>query len=77
MKKLLILSLVSLFAASCSSIEDATSKYKTPEAPNAGLTEGEKSHYILEQDKSGESKLPSTDASTTTKKPAKKKKKTK
>ena len=46
MKKLLGLVLLAFIATSCSTIEDATSKWKTPEEPNAGLSEGEKSNYL-------------------------------
>jgi hypothetical protein len=68
MKKLLGLLMVVLIATSCSSIENATEKYKTPDAPDAGLAPGEKSNY-LESDKTP------TPAPTETKAPAKKKKK--
>ena len=43
MKKLSILALVAIFTVSCSSFD----KYKTPETPNAGVGEGEKSSYLL------------------------------
>lgn len=46
MKKLMGLLIVALIAMSCSSVEDATSKWKTPEAPDAGLAPGEKSNYL-------------------------------
>lgn len=47
MKKLSILALTMIFFVSCSSFD----KYKTPNAPNAGLAEGEKSSYLLNKDK--------------------------
>lgn len=46
MKKLLGFLIVALIATSCSSIESATEKYKTPESPDAGLATGEKSNYL-------------------------------
>ena len=67
MKKLLGLLMVALIATSCSSIENATSKYKTPESADAGLAPGEKSNYLES------SKTPTPEAET--KAPAKKKKK--
>ena len=67
MKKLLGLLVVALIATSCSSIENATSKYKTPESADAGLAPGEKSNYLES------SKTPTPEAET--KAPAKKKKK--
>lgn len=71
MKKILGLLLVLTFAISCSSIEDATSKYKTPEAPNAGLSEGEKSNYLKGDDTVTEKKV--EEKKPAKKKPAKKK----
>lgn len=67
MKKLLGLLMVALIATSCSSIENATEKYKTPESPDAGLAPGEKSNYL-------ESSTTPTPAPTEAKAPAKKKK---
>lgn len=46
MKKLMGLLMIALIATSCSSIENATSKYKTPDSPDAGLAPGEKSNYL-------------------------------
>lgn len=46
MKKLLGLLMVALIATSCSSIENATAKWKTPDSPDAGLAPGEKSNYL-------------------------------
>lgn len=46
MKRILGLTLLLTLLASCSSIENATDKWKTPETPNAGLSEGEKSNYL-------------------------------
>jgi len=63
MKKILGLLMVVLVATSCSSIENATEKYKTPEAPGAGVAPGEKSNYLES------AKTPTTEA------PVKKKKK--
>jgi hypothetical protein len=65
MKKVLGLLMVALIATSCSSIENATEKYKTPESPDAGVAPGEKSNY-LESAKTPEAPV---------KAPAKKKKK--
>ncbi len=47
---LMLISLMTL--ASCASIEDATKKWKTPETSNAGVSEGEKSHYLLDKTES-------------------------
>lgn len=69
MKKLLGLLMIALIATSCSSIEDATSKWKTPESADAGLAPGEKSNYL-------ESSTKPTPAPTETKTTVKKKKKT-
>lgn len=66
MKKILGLVMMAMFLASCSAIENATDKYKTPETPNAGLAEGEKSNYLKGDDSVTEKKVE-------TKKPAKKK----
>lgn len=46
MKKILGSLLLLTLLASCSSIENATAKWKTPETPDAGLSEGEKSNYL-------------------------------
>lgn len=46
MKILMSLLIMALITTSCSSIENATSKWKTPEAPDAGLAPGEKSKYL-------------------------------
>ena len=46
MKKLIGLLMIALIATSCSSVENATSKWKTPETPDAGLAPGEKSNYL-------------------------------
>jgi hypothetical protein len=46
MKNLMGLLMMVLITTSCSSIENATSKWKTPEAPDAGLVPGEKSNYL-------------------------------
>lgn len=46
MKKLLGLLMVALVATSCSSVENATAKWKTPESSDAGLAPGEKSNYL-------------------------------
>lgn len=71
MKKMLGLLMMLAMLASCSSIEDATSKWKTPETPNAGLQEGEKSNYLgREAVQEDRGKLPTKPV---TKKPAKKK----
>lgn len=67
MKKLVGLLMIALIATSCSSIENATSKYKTPDSPDAGLAPGEKSNYL----ESSTSPTPVVDEKT----PAKKKKK--
>jgi len=67
MKKLMGLLMVALVAISCSSVENATSKWKTPEAPDAGLAPGEKSNYL----ESSTSPTPVTEK----KAPVKKKKK--
>lgn len=70
MKRLLSLVMLLTMLVSCSAIESATEKWKTPEAPNAGLPEGEKSNYLgrdAVQDDRG--KLPTKPAA---KKPAKK-----
>ncbi len=66
MKKILGLLMIVMLAVSCSAIENATEKYKTPEAPNAGLAEGEKSNYLKGDDSVTEKKVEE-------KKPAKKK----
>lgn len=66
MKKILGLMAMMAILASCSAIENATEKYKTPEAPNAGLAEGEKSNYLKGDDSVTEKKVEE-------KKPAKKK----
>ncbi len=65
--------LLSALLTSCSSIEDATKKWKTPESANAGLAEGEKSHYLLDQ--KTEDQI--VNEVTTKKSPAKSKEKTK
>ena len=57
MKKALGLMMVLMLAISCSAIENATEKYKTPEAPNAGLAEGEKSNYLKGDDSVTEKKV--------------------
>lgn len=49
--------MVLMLAISCSAIENATEKYKTPEAPNAGLAEGEKSNYLKGDDSVTEKKV--------------------
>jgi hypothetical protein len=46
MKTFLGLLAILLITSSCASIEEATAKYKTPDAPNAGLAPGEKSNYL-------------------------------
>lgn len=46
MKKLLGLVVIMMIASSCSTIEDATAKWKTPESADAGLAPGEKSNYL-------------------------------
>lgn len=46
MKKLFGLLIIALVAISCSSVENATEKWKTPESPGAGLAPGEKSNYL-------------------------------
>lgn len=66
MKKLMVLLMMALITTSCSSIENATSKWKTPESPDAGLAPGEKSKYL----ESSTSPTPIGDKNT----PAKKKK---
>jgi hypothetical protein len=45
-----------LFVSSCSSIEKATEKWKTPDDPEAGLAPGEKSNYILGKEIPSETK---------------------
>lgn len=50
MKKLIVLLMTALLAVSCSSIEDATSKWKTPESSDAGVAPGEKSDYLKGDD---------------------------
>lgn len=70
MKKLSMLAIVAIFAASCSNLD----KFKTPETPNGGVAEGEKSSYLLnrpEDNKPAEK----TKTTTTKKKAATKKKK--
>ena len=52
MKKLSILAMTMIFFAYCSSFD----KYKTPDTPNAGVGEGEKSSYLLNKDKAKVSK---------------------
>lgn len=73
MKRLLSLVMLLAMLASCSAIENATEKWKTPETPNAGLSEGEKSNYLgreAVQDDRG--KIPTKPAAKkTTKKTAK------
>ena len=46
MKMLFSLLLVAFIATSCSSVEEATAKWKTPDSPDAGLAPGEKSNYL-------------------------------
>lgn len=68
MKKLLGLLLIAVIATSCSSVEKATDKWKTPDAPDAGLAPGEKSNYL-------DSSINNTPSQETKAAPAKKKKK--
>jgi len=77
MKVRLLMSLVSLtLLSSCAAIEEATKKWKTPETANAGLAEGETSHYLL--DKKDAETLIGNDSKTTKKaEPKKGKDKTK
>ena len=56
--------LIALFVTSCSSVENATSKWKTPDAPGAGLAPGEKSEYL----ESSTTPTPVVDKKTTVKK---------
>lgn len=71
----LVMLLTILALSSCSSIEKATDKWKTPEAPNAGLAEGEKSNYLGGNSSQTDNKEAAKDSSSTVKK--KKAKKTK
>lgn len=64
MKKLMSFLMIVLVATSCSSIEDATSKWKTPESADAGLAPGEKSNYL----ETSTAPTPITDKKTPTKK---------
>ena len=50
MKNLLGLLLILIMTVSCSSIEQATAKWKTPETSEAGLAPGEKSNYLLNKE---------------------------
>lgn len=50
MKKTLALILILMISISCSSIEKATDKWKTPENAEAGLAPGEKSNYLLNKE---------------------------
>lgn len=50
MKKLLVILMAALMAVSCSTVEDATSKWKTPESSDAGVAPGEKSNYLQGDD---------------------------
>ena len=49
MKKLFGLLVILVVTASCAQIEQATSKWKTPENSEAGLAPGEKSNYLLDK----------------------------
>ncbi len=71
MKKLSTLAFIAIFAVSCSSFD----KYKTPETPNGGVAEGEKSSYLL--NKPEDSKPAEKTTKTATKKKTSTKKKTK
>lgn len=46
MKILFSLLVIAFMASSCSSVEEATAKWKTPDSPGAGLAPGEKSNYL-------------------------------
>ena len=50
MKKLLVILMAAVMAVSCSSIEDATSKWKSPESADSGVAPGEKSNYLQGDD---------------------------
>lgn len=50
MKKLIVIVMAGMLAASCSSIENATAKWKTPESSDAGVAPGEKSNYLKGDD---------------------------
>jgi hypothetical protein len=52
MKKVLSCLLLVFIATSCSSIENATEKWKTPNGPDAGLAPGEKSSYLMNKEDS-------------------------
>jgi hypothetical protein len=67
MKNLLLLSLILVFAASCSTFD----KWKTPVAADGGVPPGEKSSYLLNKP---DSTATQTDTATSVKKKKKKKK---
>ena len=60
--------LTSLALTSCAAIEEATSKWKTPDSPGVGLSEGEKSSYLTEKENSTQTKKPATKSKEKTKK---------
>lgn len=74
MKILSILAFVAILSTSCSSLD----KFKTPEAANGGVPEGEKSSYLLNKVEAKPVEKTSTEKTkTTTKKKVAKKKTTK
>lgn len=75
MKILSILAFVAILSTSCSSLD----KFKTPEAANGGVPEGEKSSYLLNKasDNKPVEKTSTEKTTTTIKKKAVKKKTTK
>lgn len=69
MQKLVIIVMAAMLTVSCSSIENATAKWKTPESSDAGVAPGEKSNYLQGDDEAAAA------IKTTPKKEEKKKKK--
>ncbi|MBC7715073.1 MAG: hypothetical protein H7177_17130 [Rhizobacter sp.] len=69
MKKLLLIAIVAVMAASCSTFD----KWKTPATPDAGVAPGEKSSYLMNKPDSISAPDAKSTATTTVKKKKKKK----